>query len=118
MTAANPTIASLGLEPIYSARESALLLGRSSSWLDQRLRKGQFVLPDGTTVHPLRTSGRYRRFTIAAPRRRHKQLSTALVLDGGAEVGLPRAGYGLPHTDGRIIDSELSFLSHNQFVAG
>jgi hypothetical protein len=67
---ADPTaqIAALGVEPTYSARESALLLGRSYSWLDQRLRKGQFVLPDGTTVQPLRTSGRYRRFTIAVLR--------------------------------------------------
>jgi hypothetical protein len=61
-------IAALGVEPTYSARESALLLGRSYSWLDLRLRKGQFVLPDGTTVQPLRTSGGYRRFTIAVLR--------------------------------------------------
>ena len=33
-------IAALGIEPTYSARESALLLGRSYSWLHQRLRKG------------------------------------------------------------------------------
>ncbi len=32
-------IAGLGLEPTYSAREAAVLLGRSYSWLDQRLRK-------------------------------------------------------------------------------
>src|ERR1700739_1219627 len=56
-------IASLGLEPTYSARQAAALLGRSYSWLDQRLRCGQFVLPDGTVVRPLRTSGGYRRFT-------------------------------------------------------
>jgi hypothetical protein len=30
--------------------------------LDQRLREGQFVRRDGTTVQPLRTQG-YRRFT-------------------------------------------------------
>ena len=40
------------------------MLGRSYSWLDQRLRAGQFVLPDGTTVQPLRTPGGYRRFTL------------------------------------------------------
>jgi len=34
-------IAALGVEPTYSAQESALLLGRSCSWLDQRLRKGR-----------------------------------------------------------------------------
>ena len=40
------------------------MLGRSFSWLDQRLRAGQFVLPDGNTVQPLRTPGGYRRFTL------------------------------------------------------
>jgi hypothetical protein len=37
---ADPTtvIASLGLEPTYSAREAAVLLGRSFSWLDKRVR--------------------------------------------------------------------------------
>ena len=54
-----------GLEPTYCAREAAVLLGRSYSWLDQRLRKGQFILRDGTTVQPLRTPGGYRRFTTA-----------------------------------------------------
>ncbi len=58
-------IAALGLEPTYSAREAAALLGRSYSWLDQRLRAGEFTLPDGTTVQPLRTPGGYRRFTTA-----------------------------------------------------
>jgi hypothetical protein len=66
MTSANPTpiIAALGVEPTYSAREAAALLGRSYSWLDQRLRKDQFVLPDGTVLQPLRTPGGYRRFTL------------------------------------------------------
>src|SRR5271168_1983407 len=54
-----------GVEPTYSAREAAALLGRSFSWLDQRTRKDQFVLRDGTTVQPLRTPGGYRRFTLA-----------------------------------------------------
>jgi hypothetical protein len=54
----------LGLTPTYSAREAAALLGRSYSWLDQRVRKDQFVLVDGTTVQPLRTPGGYRRFTL------------------------------------------------------
>ncbi len=60
MRSPDPTaqIAALGIEPTYySAREAALLLGRSYSWLDQRLRAGQFMLPDGTTVQPLRTPG-------------------------------------------------------------
>ena len=56
-------LAALGLEPTYSARQAAVLLGRSYSWLDQRLRNDQFIRPDGTTVQPLRTQGGYRRFT-------------------------------------------------------
>jgi hypothetical protein len=59
MTSADPTptIAALGIQPTYSAREAAAILGRSYSWLDQRLRKGQFTLPDGTVLEPLRTAG-------------------------------------------------------------
>jgi hypothetical protein len=53
-----------GLEPTYSAREAAALLGRSFSWLDQRVRKGDFALPDGTTAQPLRSPGGYRYFTF------------------------------------------------------
>jgi hypothetical protein len=65
MTSADPTsiVAALGVEPTYSAREAATLLGRSYSWLDQRVRNNEFVLPDGTLVRPLRTPGSYRRFT-------------------------------------------------------
>jgi hypothetical protein len=55
-------IAALRIEPTYSAREAAVLLGRSYSWLDQRVRGGQFVMPDGSVVQPLRTPGGYRRF--------------------------------------------------------
>jgi hypothetical protein len=58
-------IADLGLEPAYSAREASALLGRSYGWLDQRLRAGEFTLPDDTQVTPLRTPGGYRRFTLA-----------------------------------------------------
>ena len=70
MTSADPTptIAALGIQPNYSAREAAVLLGRSYSWLDQRLREDKFVRPDGTTVQPLRTQGGYRRFTPATLR--------------------------------------------------
>jgi hypothetical protein len=60
-----PVIAALGIKPTYSAREAAVLLGRSDSWLDQRVRKDQFIVPDGTVVQPLRTPGGYRRFTLA-----------------------------------------------------
>src|SRR5262249_31730266 len=63
-TAPITQIAALGIEPTYSAREAAVLLGRSYSWLDQRLRKDQFVLPDGGIVQPLRTPGGYRRFSL------------------------------------------------------
>ena len=65
MTSAGPIpiIAALGIQPTYSAREAAALLGRSYSWLDQRVRNDEFVLPDGTVVRPLRTPGGYRRFT-------------------------------------------------------
>jgi len=62
---ADDPINALGLEPTYSAREAAVLLGRSYSSLDQRLRNGQFILQDGSTVQPLRTPGGYRRFTTA-----------------------------------------------------
>ncbi len=67
MMSADPTpiIAVLDIQPTYSAREAAVLLGRSYSWLDQRLRQDQFIRPDGTTVQPLRTQGGYRRFTLA-----------------------------------------------------
>jgi hypothetical protein len=58
-------IPALRIDPTYSPRETALLLGRSYSWLDQRLRAGQFMLPDGTKVEPRRTAGGYRRFTLA-----------------------------------------------------
>jgi hypothetical protein len=57
-------IAALDIEPTYSTREAAVLLGRSFSWLDQRVRNDEFVLPDGTVVQPLRTPGGYRRFTL------------------------------------------------------
>jgi hypothetical protein len=57
-------LAALGLEPTFSAREAAALLKRSYSWLDQRLRQGEFVRPDGTIVQPLRSPGGYRRFTL------------------------------------------------------
>jgi hypothetical protein len=67
MMSADPRtlIAALGVEPTFSAREAAALLGRSYSWLDQRVRNDEFVLPDGTVVRPLRTPGGYRRFTLA-----------------------------------------------------
>ena len=59
-----PLIAALGVEPTYSAREAAALLGRSFSWLDQHVRNGDFTLPDGTVLQPLRSSGGYRFFSV------------------------------------------------------
>jgi hypothetical protein len=53
-----------GMGPTYTAREAAVLLGRSFSWLDQRLRRGDFVLPDGTVLAPLRSPGGYRYLTF------------------------------------------------------
>jgi hypothetical protein len=53
-----------GLEPTYSAREAAALLKRSYSWLDQRLRRGEFVRPDGSAVQPLRAASGYRYFSV------------------------------------------------------
>lgn len=43
---ADPTtaMAALGVKPTYSAQEAAAMLGRSYSWIDQRLRKEEFVL--------------------------------------------------------------------------
>ena len=60
-----PIIAALDIKPTYSVREAAALLGRSYSWLDLRVRKDQFIQPDGTLVQPLHTPGGYRRFTLA-----------------------------------------------------
>jgi hypothetical protein len=39
-------------------------LGALSLGFDQRVRNGDFVLPDGTAIQPLRTAGGYRYFTI------------------------------------------------------
>jgi hypothetical protein len=33
-----------GFEPTFSAREAAVILGRSFSWLDQRVRNSEFTL--------------------------------------------------------------------------
>jgi hypothetical protein len=57
-------LTALGIEPTYSARKAAVLLGRSYSWLDQRLRRGEFVRPDGTVLQSLRSPGGYRYFSI------------------------------------------------------
>jgi len=64
---ADPTTitAALGLEPTYSAQEASEMLGRSYSWLDQRLRAGLFIRTDGATVQPSQTPSGYRRFTLA-----------------------------------------------------
>jgi hypothetical protein len=62
--ASNAVTQVAGLKPTYSAREAAALLGRSYSWLDQRLRQGDFVQPDGTSLQPLRSPGGYRYLTF------------------------------------------------------
>jgi hypothetical protein len=53
-----------GLQPTYSVREAAVHLGRSYSWLDQRLRHGELVRADGTVLQPLRSPGGYRYLTF------------------------------------------------------
>jgi hypothetical protein len=57
-------VAEFPLQPTYSAREAAALLGKSYSWLDQRVRTGRLVSLDGSTVQPLRTPEGHRRFTL------------------------------------------------------
>src|ERR1700758_403585 len=63
MSADSPTQIAM-LKPTYSAREAAVLLKRSYSWLDQRLRQGDFMQPDGTSVQALRSPGGYRYLTF------------------------------------------------------
>lgn len=55
-----------GLEPTYSAREAAAVLRRSYSWLDQRLRRGELVAPDGSAFKPSRAANGYRFFSSQA----------------------------------------------------
>ena len=64
MVSPDPIRQVAGLEPTFSAQEAAVILGRSFSWLDQRVRNGEFALLDGTVLQPLRTPGGYRRFTL------------------------------------------------------
>jgi hypothetical protein len=79
MTSVHPTPAiTLSDEPSYSAQEAAAMLGRSFSWLDQRVRNGQAVRADGSTVVPLRTPGGYRRFTLTML----KDIATSCYLHG------------------------------------
>ena len=52
-----------GIEPLYSAREAAAVLKRSYSWLDQRLRRGDFVAPDGSVLASFRAANMYRYFS-------------------------------------------------------
>jgi hypothetical protein len=54
---------STALEPTFSARETAAILGRSYSWIDQLVRHGEFTLPNGTVLQRSRTAGGYRRFS-------------------------------------------------------
>jgi hypothetical protein len=113
MMPADPTaqIAALGLEPTsYSAREAAVLLGRSYSWLDQRVRNDEFVLPDGTVVQPFRTPGGYRRFTtemlkdIAICSRNHHWFSWEKLMSTLRELAIAAHG----DTDGPSCSSSSS----------
>ena len=83
-----PIIAVLDIQATYSAREAAVLLGRSYSWLDQRLRQDQFIRPNGTTVQPLRTQGGCRRGRPPRDRRvRDPELSAFLWAARGGGQG-------------------------------
>ncbi len=55
---------STALEPTFSAREAAAILGRSYSWIDQRLRQDQFTYPDDSVIQHRRTAAGYRRFDV------------------------------------------------------
>jgi hypothetical protein len=83
-------------------------VGRSFSWLDQRVRNGEFTLLDGTVVQPLRSPGGYRYFTIEMLREVACCCSAPLVLIRRPEVGLPRAGDNRPPRHRRIQDPWLS----------
>jgi|KBSMisStaDraftv2_1062788.scaffolds.fasta_scaffold715872_1 hypothetical protein len=83
-----PIIAVLDIQATYSAREAAVLLGRSYSWLDQGLRQDQFIRPNGTTVQPLRTQGGCRRGRPPQDRRvRDPELSAFLWAARGGGQG-------------------------------
>lgn len=60
---ASDTTQIAGMEPTYSARQAAAVLRRSYSWLDQRLRRGEFVASDGGVMEPLRAANKYRYFS-------------------------------------------------------
>jgi hypothetical protein len=64
-----PIIAALDIQPTYSAREAAVLLGRSYSWLDQRLRQDQFIRPEGRApLYGAAPGGGHSRRLLTAPR--------------------------------------------------
>jgi hypothetical protein len=102
----------VGVEPTYSVRKSAVLLGRSVSWLDQRVRNDDFVLRDGTTVQPSRTPGGYRRFTLAML----KDVALSSYHQGWFSMDElksthPRAAHGRPPRHGRVRDPKPQNLS-------
>jgi hypothetical protein len=86
-----------GVDTTFSTQEAAALLGRSYSWLDFRLRNGDFADTSGNAIQPTRTAGNYRRFDtetvkaicFAAYRRRwfsYDRLKEALTRLAVAEV--------------------------------
>jgi hypothetical protein len=75
------------------------------SWLDQRVRKKEFVRPDGSAVVPLRTPGGYRRFTLNdAQRHSGMLLSPRLVLDGQGQIHVSPTPYRRPPRHRRVQD--------------
>ena len=123
MTTDPTTTAALGLEPTYSAQEAAAFLGRSYSWLDQRLRAGQFVLSDGTTVQPLRTPGGYRRFTLQMLRdiivasARHGWFSVEDIFEDAVKTGLARANDTLRGVKSAWIKEQVVDVENGGIVA-
>ncbi len=90
MTSPHPTpVITLSDEPSYSAQEAAAMLGRSFSWLDQRLRSGQFVRPDGAVLVPMRAPGGYRWFSLTML----KDIAESCCLKGWFSVDKLRSVY-------------------------
>ena len=96
----DPTAQSpLSIAPTYSAKEAAVLLGRLQL-ADQRVRGGQFVMPDGTVVQPLRTPGGFRRFTLAMSKTYRRAATDTAGSRWRTEIHLPRVLVAAHHDTG------------------
>ena len=101
----------IALEPTFSAREAAAILGRSYSWIDQRLRAGEFIDPDGDDTSPATNTRELPDVRCGDTQRDCVLLLSArLVQDGQSQVQPPAAGCScLPRDRG---GPELRLLSH------